>query len=97
MRHLILCLATYFLLLCPAYGEAHRVTSGDALGDLIEQGGITAGDDIVWADGVYKDQEIEINGIDGTKAAPITLRAETPGGVVLVGESQLRTSAKWWI
>ena len=97
MRPFILCLATCLLFQSSTYAEVHRVTSADNIGDLIEEGKIAAGDEIVWADGVYKDQEIEINGIAGTAKAPITLRAETPGGVVLVGESQLRTSGKWWV
>ena len=97
MRPFILCLATCLLFQSSTYAEVHRVTSADNIGDLIEEGKIAAGDEIVWADGVYKDQEIEINGIDGIKTAPITLRAQTPGGVVLVGESQLRTSSKWWV
>ena len=58
---------------------------------------MAAGDEIIWANGNYKDQEIELNGIDGTETEPITLRAEKPGGVVLVGESQIRTNAKWWV
>ena len=97
MRPFILCLATCLLFQSSTYAQVHQVTSADNIGDLIEEGKIAAGDEIVWADGVYKDQEIEINGIDGTKTAPITLRAQTPGGVVLVGESQLRTSSKWWV
>ena len=78
-------------------GAVHRVNSGDAIADLIESGALAAGDEIIWANGVYKDQEIELNGFDGSEANPITLRAQKPGGVVLVGESQIRTSAKWWI
>jgi len=97
MRQFILCFAICLLSSTPAFSEVHRVTSGDAIGDLIEAGKLTSGDEIIWVDGVYKDQEIEINGIDGTETTPFTLRAETPGGVVLVGESNLRISGKWWV
>jgi len=97
MRQFILCFATCLLFSTPAVGEVHRVSSGDAISDLIEEGKLTPGDEIIWVDGVYKDQEIEINGIDGTETTPFTLRAETPGGVVLVGESNLRISGKWWV
>ena len=97
MRHLILCAMIIVTLPLPCMAGVHRVNSGDAIIDLIESGGLAAGDEIIWANGVYKDQEIELNGVNGTKAAPITLRAEKPGGVVLIGESQIRTNAKWWV
>ena len=97
MRDSIFCFVICLAFASPVFGEVHRVTSGDAIGDLIEEGKLAAGDEIVWADGVYKDQEIEINGIDGTETIPFTIRAETPGGVVLVGESQLRINGKWWV
>ena len=97
MRHFILCSIVCLLIQLPCYSAVHRVDSGDAIGDLIESGALAAGDEIIWANGVYKDQEIQLNGVDGTEAAPITLRAEKPGGVVLIGESQVRTNAKWWV
>ena len=97
MQHLILCLVICLVIRSPSFGAVHRVDSADAIGDLIESGAVSAGDEIIWANGIYRDQEIEFNGIDGTEASPITLRAEKPGGVVLVGESQIRTNAKWWI
>ena len=75
-------------------GAVHRVNSADEVSDLIESGKLTAGDEIIWANGTYKDQEIEFNGVDGTESAPITLRAQTPGGVILIGESTIRTNAK---
>ncbi|GHB96028.1 chondroitinase-B domain-containing protein [Cerasicoccus arenae] len=43
------------------------------------------GDELVWSDGTYASQGIMLAGVDG-----ITLRAETPGGVILTGDSYLR-------
>jgi len=81
----------------PAHAVVHRVDSSDAIEELYDSKALTAGDEIIWANGVYKDQEIELNGVDGTKTAPIELRAETPGGVVFLGESHVRINAKWWV
>ena len=58
---------------------------------------MAAGDSIVWADGVFKDVELDIEGVDGNEGAPITLRSATPGGVVLRGESQFKVGASWWV
>ncbi|MEM6334139.1 MAG: chondroitinase-B domain-containing protein [Planctomycetota bacterium] len=49
------------------------------------------GDTLVMADGFWTNQEIDFAGI-GTSANPITLRPQTPGGVVLNGTSRLRIS-----
>ncbi|MGJ8642515.1 MAG: polysaccharide lyase 6 family protein [Luteolibacter sp.] len=65
--------------------------------DDLEELKLAAGDVIIWKDGVYKDQEIRLNGMDGTDENPITLRAETDGGVKLQGESQITIGAKHWL
>lgn len=49
------------------------------------------GDTLVMTDGVWTNQTINFSA-DGTSANPITLRAQTPGGVVLTGTSNLRIS-----
>jgi hypothetical protein len=46
------------------------------------------GDSIVMADGVWMNQNITFAD-SGTAAAPITLRAQTPGRVILTGNSRL--------
>jgi len=46
------------------------------------------GDVIVMKDGVWRDVVIEFNAL-ATASAPVTLRAETPGKVMLTGSSQL--------
>ena len=53
-----------------------------------------AGDEIVMANGVWKDVEIRFNSI-GTAENPITLRAETPGKVSIEGVSDLKFGGKY--
>lgn len=59
----------------------------DALNKAIENA--TPGSDIVLANGNWQDVEIKFFG-KGTKENPITLRAETPGKVLLQGLSNLK-------
>ncbi len=80
-----------------ARSQTFNVTSADDVEALIESGKLAAGDSIVWNDGVLKDVELDIEGVDGTEEAPITLKAATPGGVVLRGESQFKVGSKWWV
>jgi poly(beta-D-mannuronate) lyase len=62
----------------------YRVDSAEALGRLA--GTLRPGDAIVMSDGTWKDQAIVFGG-RGTAEQPITLRAETPGQVILTGRS----------
>src|SRR5688572_27316207 len=50
------------------------------------------GDQIVLRDGEWKDVSIEITA-GGDKDKPLTLRAQTPGKVVLTGSSRLKLAA----
>lgn len=52
------------------------------------------GDVILWKDGEYQDIVIQLKG-NGREDAPITLRAQTPGGVVLKGASQIKLTGTW--
>ncbi|AUP81569.1 alginate lyase [Flavivirga eckloniae] len=63
------------------------VSNIDELNQAIEN--CKAGDEIVLADGIWKDAKIEFKG-KGTKQKPIVLRAQTPGKVFIEGESYLR-------
>jgi poly(beta-D-mannuronate) lyase len=49
------------------------------------------GDTLIMTDGVWTDQRIDFAGF-GAAGNPITLRPQTPGGVLLTGVSQLRIS-----
>lgn len=55
--------------------------------------GVRPGDTIVLKDGVWRDFQILFEG-EGRAGQPITLTAETPGGVVLSGQSNLRLAGR---
>ena len=50
---------------------------------------VKPGDEIVWKNGTYENVALTVN-VSGTETAPVTLRAETPGGVVFTGLSSLK-------
>lgn len=52
------------------------------------------GDTIVLANGRWENFEILFTG-EGTEEAPISLRAQTPGKVLLTGQSNLRLAGEW--
>ncbi|RME27296.1 MAG: hypothetical protein D6800_05260, partial [Candidatus Zixiibacteriota bacterium] len=54
------------------------------------------GDTLIMTDGVWTNQHIDFAG-NGTAANPITLRAQTPGGVTLNGNSRLSISGNWLV
>lgn len=54
------------------------------------------GDTLIMTDGTWTNQQIDFAGV-GTETNPITLRAETPGGVMLNGSSTLSISGNWLI
>ena len=54
------------------------------------------GDVILWKDGEYQDIVINLKGA-GKEGAPITLRAQNPGKVVLKGASQLKLTGSYLV
>lgn len=54
------------------------------------------GDDIVLANGTWEDIKIRFIG-EGTENQPITLRAETPGEVIIQGESDLKLGGEYLV
>lgn len=54
------------------------------------------GDVLIMTDGIWNNQRIDFAGF-GTSESPITLRAQTPGGVILNGNSKLRISGNWLV
>ena len=65
------------------------VSNADDIADAMETA--QPGDTLIMRNGVWNNQEIDFVGL-GAANNPITLRPETPGGVVLTGVSQLRIS-----
>lgn len=66
------------------------------VGDDLRKAFATAkpGEEFVLADGQWKDTLIELNA-EGMADAPITLRAQTPGKVILAGKSGLKFSGRY--
>ncbi len=91
-RFLPLFLLSFFLCTCEqsstvgSLGSGTKVTTAEELKEAIKAA--TPGDVITLANGSWNDLEIhfEANGAEGE---PITLRAETPGEVILQGQSNL--------
>ncbi len=76
------------LLLLTAYvahskPATHYVASAYELSEMEKSGEVKAGDEIVWRDGTYTDEEVKF-GISG-----VTLKAESLGGVILSGTSRV--------
>ncbi len=57
---------------------------------------VQPGDTLVMADGTWTNQRISFAGF-GNAANPITLRPQTPGGVVLNGNSKIQISGDWLV
>ena len=66
----------------------------DSFADAVANAG--PGDTLVLADGEYEDFEILFTG-QGTADSPITLKTQSPGGVVLTGQSNLRLAGEYLV
>lgn len=75
----------------PAFAE--RILVRDQQAYRAAAASLSPGDEIVLADGVWRDFQIVLEG-RGTAQRPITLTAQTPGGVILSGQSNLRLSGE---
>lgn len=71
----------------PAFAAEHLVADPAAYAAAVKQA--KPGDRIILRDGVWRDFQIVFTG-RGTADKPITLTAQTPGGVILSGQSNLR-------
>ena len=70
--------------------KEHRLNQDSDIKSLLKQ--VVAGDEIVLANGTWKDRELRFESLPGTKEMPISIRAETPGDVVMTGEVAFRVS-----
>lgn len=75
----------------PALAERHFVRDQAQYRQI--DGSLRPGDEVVLANGEWRDFQILFEG-RGEPGRPITLRGETPGGVVLTGRSNLRLSGE---
>lgn len=71
----------------PAFAADHLVADPAAYAAAVKRA--KPGDRIILRDGVWRDFQIVFTG-HGTADKPITLTAQTPGGVILSGQSNLR-------
>lgn len=71
----------------PAFAADHLVADPAAYSAAVKKA--KPGDTIILRDGVWRDFQIIFTG-RGTADKPITLTAQTPGGVILSGQSNLR-------
>lgn len=71
----------------PAFAADHLVADPAAYAAAVKKA--KPGDRIILRDGVWRDFQIIFTG-RGTADKPITLTAQTPGGVILSGQSNLR-------
>lgn len=76
----------------PAMGREFLVGSAKDLGEVKA----AAGDVILLRDGEWKDQDL-VFVATGTAEQPVTLRAQTPGKVVLVGKSNLVVEGEYGV
>lgn len=91
-----LCLSTAVLVGCDSQGNVDAapglVADQDAFRDAVKSAG--PGDVITLANGTWEDFEIVFTG-EGEKDNPIRLTAETPGKVLLTGQSNLRLAGEY--
>lgn len=85
--------AAAFLLPIGSQAAAERILVRDQAAYRAATSTLSPGDEIVLADGTWRDFQIVFEG-RGTAERPITLTAETPGGVILPGQSNLRLSGE---
>lgn len=81
---------------CAVLAEARTTAIATPAEYAAASGSLRAGDTIVLKNGVWRDFDLTVEG-EGTAAAPITVRAETPGQVILSGRSALRLGGAYLI
>jgi len=81
------------LITAPVLGNDFLVGSAAEIDAILSE--VQPGDTITLEDGVWTDQQIHLCATAGTEARPVTLRAQTPGQVILNGESTLNIGGNW--
>lgn len=79
---------------CNSVNQSTVVNNAEELQSAISEA--EPGDDIVMANGEWSDIQIRLVG-HGTENKPITVRAETPGKVIIQGESDLKIGGEYII
>jgi len=96
MKKIIYSFSILFLLACgnTTTSNSINVSTSEDLNAAIKNS--KAGDQIVLANGVWKDVQIKFRG-KGTKGNPIILKAETPGKVTIEGQSYLKFGGEYLV
>lgn len=89
----IAAVAVFSSLLAPPGAKAGDVLVRDQSGFAAAVRQARPGDTITLADGEWRDFQILFTG-QGQRGRPITLTAQTPGGVILTGQSNLRMAGE---
>jgi poly(beta-D-mannuronate) lyase len=82
------------LITAPVLGVDYFVTSASEIDSITSS--LQPGDTITLQDGNWTNQQIHFEGV-GTEDRPITLRAQTPGQVILNGSSSLNICGDWLV
>ncbi len=91
---LLVAFSALMLFAAPCLAAEFFVTSAADIASTLPN--VQPGDALVMADGTWTNQQIQFAAI-GSSSMPITLRAETPGGVILNGNSSLNISGDWLV
>ncbi len=87
LNRLSLWLLLVFMVAAPAHATQHLVTTQDEFSRAIDAA--AAGETIVLANGEWRDFDMVVSG-RGSASAPITVRSQEAGKVILTGQSSLR-------
>lgn len=76
----------------PAYAAEFRVSNAAEL--TLANSRLRPGDVVILADGKWENQKLLFRGA-GTEAKPITYRAQTPGKVLMIGQSSIEVDGEY--
>ena len=97
MKHQFVFWFVWSVMVQSLFGATFKVSSAEEIEALMKSEKLSEGDTIIWADGDYPDEELKLVKVHGSEGKPIILKAETPGGVILRGESRFSFGVKWWV
>src|SRR5210317_1579363 len=96
-RKLFICFSFIVLFLsCNSVEKRQGLLVSDNETLLVALNNAKPGDEIIMANGVWKDLQIKFKA-RGTEKMPITLRAETPGKVFIEGRSDLKFGGEYLV
>lgn len=92
--HIVRRICILLLFVFPVLGFAQVVNNIDQFNQAVKS--LSPGDTLVMANGVWRDVELVFKG-QGSKNKPITLKAQTPGKVIISGKSNLSFSGQYLV